>query len=84
MKDIQLQNAQLLPKGCTILNEKLHLNFDFDGAELNNISLSDGEIVLDINGTLNTNLKFEYRISELLKIGQEFYVYREIHIRFNK
>lgn len=78
MKDIQLQNATVLLPSQDILNEDTTFNFDFDGAELNSISLSDGEIVLDINSTLNTNLKFEYRISGATKDGQEFYVYREI------
>ena len=74
--EIQLDEAIVIMPNQELINEDT--SFVFDGALLDRVRMSSGDIKMDISSSLNTVLKFEYKIPKATLNGEPFSVYREI------
>lgn len=76
--DIQLDEAIVILPNQELINEDTSFVFDAGGALLDRVKMSSGDIKMDISSSLNTVLKFEYKIPKATLNGEPFSVYREI------
>ena len=76
--DIQLDEAIVILPNKELINEDTSFVFDAGGALLDRVKMSSGDIKMDISSSLNTVLKFEYKIPKATLNGEPFSVYREI------
>ena len=76
--EIQLDEAIVIMPNQELINEDTSFVFDAGGALLDRVKMSGGDIKMDISSSLNTVLKFEYKIPKATLNGEPFSVYREI------
>jgi hypothetical protein len=78
IKEIGLENAKLILSNQELINDDTTFTFNFDGALMKRVRISNGEINMNISSTLESVLNLKYSIPGATLDGQEFYVEREI------